>query len=398
MSLREYYNETTWKVYRLAHKTSFWICLVLAVSAICAITILVVKADDIAYNKLMKAPDISKCTKYLERYSKSEHVPDVSDLLNSLLIQKEEDDYKHVCDNQSLDSCNKFLKEHPDSKYAPIVKEMVIDIRYQQACQSDMISSYKSFLEDFPGSKYEQGISKILRKKEDKFYNQYVNVATSSLSRTHLNEYQNLFPGGRYAKQVSDKLRLLDDEDAYRAAASSGTKYAWQQYLSQFPKGVHASKARAKINEFDEIERCRYNSLANGSQPYAKYYGSNYSYSWDRAAVKVNASAYSDVVVIVHYNNGQGRVAGHTYVRKGCSSTIYLPEDRYYQVFFYYGSGWYPKKEMSGGVKGGFLEKESFSKDGSPMYLRSGEIVTYTLTQQVNGNFSTSGSSEYEMF
>lgn len=388
----------TWKLYRLAHKTSFWACLVLISVSITIICILILKADDIAYNKLIKAPNITHCTKYLEKYSSSEHASSVSNILNSLLIQKEEDDFKYVCEIESLDACNQFLKEYPDSKYIQTVKALLIDIRYHHVCQSDMVSAYRSFLQEFPGNKYEQEIKSVLRKKEDNFYKQYINIATASLSRTRLNEYKNMYPDGRYTKQVNEKLRRLDDEDAYRTASSSNTRAAWKQYLSLFPQGVHAAKARTRINELDEIERCRNNSLANGSQPYAKYYGYNYAYDWNRAAVKVNASAYSDVVVIVRYNNSSGEVAGHSYVRKGCSSTIYLPENKRYQVFFYYGSGWYPKKEMSGGIKGGFLESESFSKDGSSMYLSAGDMVTYTLTQQVNGNFSTSGSSEHEIF
>lgn len=398
MSLRELYNETTWKVYRLTRKASFWVCFVISVCAISAIAVLIIRADDIAYNRVMKSPNITNCTKFLDRYSSSEHVPEISEILKTLLIQKEEADFRKAWEANSLDECNKFLKEHPNSHFEPTIKGMIVDIKYHMAYQSDLVLDYKRFLQECPNSKYEKEINSMLKKKEDNFYKSYVNVSTSSLSRARLNEYLTLFPGGRYTTQVNNKLMLLDDEEAYRSASSTNTKYSWQQYLSKFPKGAHAAKARSKIAEFDEVERCRNNSLSNGSQPYARYYGSNYSYSWDRAAVKVNASAYSDVVVIVRYNNAQGSVAGHVYVRKGCSSTIYLLENRTYQVFFYYGSGWYPKKEMAGGVKGGFLERESFSKDGSSMYLRSGEIVTYTLTQQVHGNFSTSGSSENEVF
>lgn len=398
MSLREYYNETTWKIYRLAHKTSFWACLILIIGVISAISVLIIKVDDIAYNRLIQSPNIDNCNKYLVRYSKSEHISNVSQLLNSLLIQKEKDDFKYALETESLDACNKFIQEYPESEHLQTIKDKMVDIEYQQVCKSDMVPAYRTFLQKYPSNKYEQEIKGILKRKEDDFYKQYINIKIASVSRTRLNEYKSMYPDGRYTKQVNEKLRRLDDEEAYQFASSSNTKSAWEQYLSVFPKGVYAAKARTKINEFNEIERCRNNSLSNGSQPYAKYYGYNYSYDWNRAAVKVNASSYSDVVVIVRYNNSSGKVAGHSYIRKGCSSTIYLPENRRYQVFFYYGSGWYPKKDMSGEVKGGFLERETFSKDGSSMYLSAGDMVTYTLTQQVNGNFSTSGSSKSEMF
>lgn len=398
MSLREYYNETTWKVYRLVHKTTFWVCLVIAVCVSGAITVLIIKSDDIVYNRVMKSPNIANCKDFLNWHSSSEHAPEISEILNTLLIQKEEDDFKKAWYANTLEGCNQFLECHPESRFEPNIKELIVKIKYDKACQSDLVSDYNDFLRDCPGSKYEKEVNSILKKKEVKFYETYVNVSNSSLSRSQLNEYLNSFPNGRYTTQVNNKLRILDDEDAYKSAVSTNSKDSWTRYLEQFPQGRYAAKARAKIGEFEEMEKCWNNSLSNGSQPYAKYYGRNCSYNGLRPAVTVNASAYSDVVVIVRYNNSNGAVAGHVYVRKNCSSTIYLPENRYYQVFFYYGSGWYPKKDMTGGVKGGFLHNESFSKDGSPIYLRYGDMLTYTLTQQIGGNFSTSGSNKNEVF
>ena len=50
---------------------------------------------------------------------------------------------------------------------------------------------------------------------------------------------------------------------------------------------------------------------------------------------------------------------------------------------------------MNETVKGGFLSG-SWSKDGTPYVLDYGEIMTYTLTATVGGNFSTSGSNANE--
>ena len=140
------------------------------------------------------------------------------------------------------------------------------------------------------------------------------------------------------------------------------------------------------------------NSLTNGSQPYASWYGSNsyYDNQTPHSEITVKAPDNSDVIVIVRYNNGNGSVAGHKYVKAGHSATIYLKNGYKYQTFFYYGTGWYPEKQMKG-VRGGFIKGESFTKDDTPRYLHN-NALTYELTLQQHGNFQTSSSSEGEMF
>lgn len=142
------------------------------------------------------------------------------------------------------------------------------------------------------------------------------------------------------------------------------------------------------------------NSLYNGSQPYESFYGKNHHYSSGEphAEVRVKAAYDSDVIVIIRYDNQNGRVAGHTYVRAGQTATIQLPGGHRYQTFFYYGRGWYPDKPMKNGVKGGFLKDEAYSKDGSPTLLQDNESLSFELTPVQNGNFSTSQSSEGEIF
>lgn len=85
------------------------------------------------------------------------------------------------------------------------------------------------------------------------------------------------------------------------------------------------------------------------------------------------------------------------YIKAHGTGTIHVKNGIRYQTFFYYGNGWYPGKEMSGGVKGGFVKDEAFSKDGSPSYMED-NVLSYTLTLSTNGNFNTSSSSEGEMF
>lgn len=211
----------------------------------------------------------------------------------------------------------------------------------------------------------------------------------------------------------------------------------YEAFVREYPSSIHVSDAQERIQvakkeirlrkeeerrQREEEERIREeaerrqreeeqqreqlysaygsNSLNNGSQPYESFYGKNHRYSSGEphAEVRVKAAHDSDVIVIIRYDNQNGRVAGHTYVRAGQTATIQLPGGHRYQTFFYYGRGWYPDKPMKNGVKGGFLEDEIYSKDGSPALLQDNEVLSFELIPVQNGNFSTSQSNEGEIF
>lgn len=190
----------------------------------------------------------------------------------------------------------------------------------------------------------------------------------------------------------------------------------YEEFIQKYPSSSYVQDAKERIETAIEEKRQREeqerieaenrrleslygdNSLSNGAQPYAQWYGKNQYYDdyTSHSEIIVKAPYNSDVIAIVRYNNMNGSVAGHRYIKAGNSSKIYLKNGTY-QTFFYYGKGWYPDKPMNGKVRGGFLKGEAFSKDGSPSYLEN-NILTYELTLQENGNFQTSTSSEGEMF
>lgn len=191
----------------------------------------------------------------------------------------------------------------------------------------------------------------------------------------------------------------------------------YEMFISKYPSSIHVADARERIEVAreeqrmaaevawlaEEQRRIEYqygtNSLSNGSQPYSRWYGTNSYYDeyTPHSEIIVNAPYNSDVIAIVRYNNHNGKVAGHKYIKAGNSATIYLCNGAYYQTFFYYGKGWYPDKEMKNGVKGGFVKNEVYSKDGSSSYLED-NVLTYELTISQHGNFSTSSSNENEIF
>jgi hypothetical protein len=139
------------------------------------------------------------------------------------------------------------------------------------------------------------------------------------------------------------------------------------------------------------------NSLNTGATPYAYCFGKNKSCTTEGCSqIKVTTPYNSDVLVIIKKND---KVYRHAYINGGSSYTFEFP-DGTYQIFFYYGKGWYPGKEMKrttcGLLKGGFVSSESFGKDDSQTLNNS--ILTYELVLQEGGNFSTSPSDSDEAF
>lgn len=132
------------------------------------------------------------------------------------------------------------------------------------------------------------------------------------------------------------------------------------------------------------------NSLRTGSSPYTSY-GKSAS---DESQISVSTSANSNCDVVVIIKSG-GEIARNAYIKAGGSYTFYVPNGTY-QVFFYGGKGWNPNKSMPGGLTGGFVANESYSKD-SPVSLTY-QGLTYELIPQPNGNFSTQQSSASEIF
>ena len=348
-------------------------------------------ADDVAYKKAVDANTVESYKEFTIRYTNSEYITDVRKRYAEVA-------YKEAVITNTEKVYKEYLNTHKNSLYVDSIKPRLEKLVYERVYKGDNIEDCQDFVKDFPNSKYLSSIQKKIDRMEKDFYNKKINISIELVLPNNLTEYNRLFPDGKYSKQVAKKQEDLRDYTAFSSALKNNTKQAFQYYLDDYPKGLYASKARSKIKEFEEFDYYKTNSLSNGAQPYAAYYGRNYSYDYGRAYVEVKASSASDVLVVVRYNNSNGRVAGHTYVKKNNRATIYLLPDYKYQVFFYYGTGWYPKKEMKDGIKGGFLLNESFDKDGSSMYLGYGQGVTYTLTQVVNGNFSTSHSNANEFF
>ena len=125
----------------------------------------------------------------------------------------------------------------------------------------------------------------------------------------------------------------------------------YEEFIQKFPNSTFVKDAHQRIETAieekrikEEQERLRAekerideenrrleslygnNSLSNGAQPYSQWYGNNQYYDdySPHSEIIVKAPYNSDVIVIVRYNNMNGSVAGHRYIKAGKSSSLIL--------------------------------------------------------------------------
>ena len=178
------------------------------------------------------------------------------------------------------------------------------------------------------------------------------------------------------------------------SVTSTATQQARSSSYYETSSDVSAYEEENVLSEEDK--KYLKNSLSTGALPYAQHYGKNYKCPYDQCSgIKVTAPCESDIVVIIKRNNSNGKVIAHGYIKAGGTYQFDIP-DGTYQTFFYYGEGWNPNKVMKGGVTGGFVKDEIFSKD-NPQEIYSG-VLSYVLQLQRDGNFQTKGSNKSECF
>ena len=277
--------------------------------------------------------------------------------------------------------------------------------RYYEQYGIDNYRRELRFINKYPNSKYYSAVCKLFQGHEVKYvqlhFNNLVQSESSGIDnhsmigyQSSYEEYKTLFPNGTYRESVESFLEYAQRENDYYNLKYSNTSNVddFERFIRQYPNSPHRAEIESKYAAAVYSDY----SLENGAQPYAKFYGRNQTNGGCKITIK---SSYDrDYLVIVKYNDSNGKVAGHVYVQKGNSASIGLRSGNRYQVFFYSGKGWYPEKQMPNDVKGGFLKDERFTRDASPFTLSYGETMTYTLTSVPSGNFSPSSTDQNSVF
>lgn len=254
------------------------------------------------------------------------------------------------------------------------------DSLYEISYNEEAWKDFDRFLGDY--EKQKQIVDNQSKKAEDEL-DRLASNTRSKLKSTVINYFNNKLNGSRNSLITTEVVPV-----SFKSNSLGDINY-------------NLSKTAVNKDKFNKIaddafeEQWQYNSLNQGSMPWAYCYGSrNGCGGYDCSQISV-LSGSSDVLVTV--KNEDGEVCRHAYIKAGTKFKFSIPNGRY-QVFFYSGTGWNPNKFMKntscGALKGGFVSNESFTKDSYVDIYN--QILSYELIQQVNGNLSTQPSSMNE--
>jgi len=324
---------------------------------------------------------------------------------NTLKIKSLDQEYLYCVSKKAGSEADKSKAEKSleialkklEKEYGPLVYTMVSKIgknrffkhTYQVACQ-DYFSNNNSYnfdplaVEDFKRflDEYKTHEAQIQQENlvVDQQYQEQLNQIKSDLTEKERNLLN---------AQLADFSPIIDDYKRFNYAGNA---------LGNFDYSIPAriidqDRLKEALNSIFS-ERYKDYSLQNGAMPYSYCYGAKNS---GPSGIKVNAGS-SDVLVSIKNMNDE--VIRHVYVKSYHSFTLRVPNGNY-QVFFYYGSGWNPKRSMThticGNLVGGFLNNEMISKDPEIVNLNH-SYIEYTLSVQTGGNFIPTGSSKNEAF
>lgn len=266
------------------------------------------------------------------------------------------------------------------SKLVNLECGLEFDSLYEISYNEDAWKDFDRFLSDY--EKQKQIVDNESKRAEDELERLASNTR-SKLKSNVINYFNNKLNGSRNSLITTAVVPI-----SFKSPSLGDISY-------------NLSKTAVNKDKFDQIaddafeEQWQYNSLNQGSMPWAYCYGSrNGCGGYDCSQISV-LSGSSDVLVTI--KDEEGEVCRHAYIKSGTKFKFSIPNGRY-QVFFYSGTGWNPNKFMKntscGALKGGFVSNESFTKDSYVDIYN--QILSYELIQQVNGNLSTQPSSMNE--
>ena len=147
-------------------------------------------------------------------------------------------------------------------------------------------------------------------------------LANNSDNIADVTNYIDKYSNGKHinqAKNLKDKISLLNMQNAYSSAEETNTSYAWKQFLSEYPNNTDAENIKIKIIklEVDEI----YGNSETGKLPSLNQY--NNSNSTTSTVTIINNTGCD---LVVRYS---GISIESNTISAGNTSNVTLPSGNY---------------------------------------------------------------------
>lgn len=251
------------------------------------------------FKKLTLNTEITVHSFFINKYPKSNHIPEVKKRLFSIQIQHDFDSVK-IVDN--LKSFINFMEKYGDIDTAYYVNDLVktpptnmlpfVENKIDEYDQWENLqekyykydtatSEYQKFIINFPDSRYIGQVKEIIDFRKQ--YSYWLNVK-ESYSVSSYNDYLNLYPNSNYVDEAREKIELCKDwikvkkenqdssysdfaanhkytvfydsalyamklieENDWQRAKNKNTYEAYEDFENKYPNGYYYSKAEDSI-------------------------------------------------------------------------------------------------------------------------------------------------------
>lgn len=158
-------------------------------------------------------------------------------------------DWEKTKQLNTINAFRQFMQAYPNGQFS---EEASWSLRILQ----NKIPAYVKYINDYPSGKYaKEAFQKIKALEESQAWKnaQRLNTASSFI------HYLEIYPDGEHSQEARDKLNriqnLLFEDEVWENAQRENSKTAFEIYLEQYPEGKFARQAKQRVGQFEQIER-----------------------------------------------------------------------------------------------------------------------------------------------
>ncbi|MDD3877342.1 MAG: FISUMP domain-containing protein [Bacteroidales bacterium] len=202
-------------------------------------------------------------------------------ILVYFLLPNENRAWRSAIAENSKESFENFIGKYPKSKFVPLAQENILWIKTES---ENAKSFYLEFLKQYPES---EKVEKAHENIERLTFDSILALNNRDFLRQFIQDCGDCSMKEEALQKLEDMLRdstvkassIEADINAFNSAKSLNTKAAYEQYLADYPEGVHAEDARKGIEEI--------RLFAGNSGIFRDSRSGNKQYKWVRIGTQI---------------------------------------------------------------------------------------------------------------
>lgn len=210
-------------------------------------------------NALFQVKDYVQAEKAIDVYFQLNPPADmaVTSDMRSLLGQiknaliNEQKEYEAAVKQNTIALYNNYLASYPYGRYRGIIEEKLFDSgdneAYSSAVSKRNSAAYWEYLRNYPNGRHADEARATVKRWDEEAYKKAVQSANENAYAYYLQYY----PEGQFRFEIAEKLRVLKEDNAFRAAVSSTGPEGLRNFIKQYPNSRHTESALDILNRMD---------------------------------------------------------------------------------------------------------------------------------------------------